>query len=126
MPVSQDSINAALRYGGAYAGGAITIVAGIGLISPADVTQASQAIADIVTGLQQATGGFYKLGVVLGPVAGTVFAIVGWKRGTPAAQVAAVSALPEVKAITVSDPALTAAAKAADPQTIVTGAPIHA
>ena len=83
------------------------------------VTQA----ADIQTDVSHIVNGVKEIAIGAGPL---ITLGMGWwasHRSSPAAQVATVSAMPEVKAITVSDPALATAARVADVGTAVTLAP---
>src|SRR5215831_15429563 len=94
--MNQDQILSGLRWALAVLG---TLAASKG-ITPAEWGHMTDLIVTIVTAA-----------IPLGAL------VWGHLSHTDEAKVAAASALPQVKAMTLSDPALAAAAKAADPQT---------
>lgn len=73
----------------------------------------------LITSFDHIFNGVKEIAVGVGPLAAAAMAWWATRKSSPASQVATVSAMPEVKAITVSDPALATAAKAADPSTNV-------
>jgi hypothetical protein len=77
----------------------------------------------LVSSFDHIFNGIKEIAVGVGPLAGAGMAWWATHKSTKAAQVATVSAMPEVKQITVSDPALATAAKQASPATQVTLAP---
>lgn len=108
-----DELLASGRHVVTFAAGAAT---SFGLLS---VSQS----ADIATDVNHIFNGVKEIAVGAGPLLGIVMAWWATHKSTPAAQVAAVSANPEVKAITVSNPDLAVAARTADPQTQVSVVP---
>lgn len=80
----------------------------------------------LVTSFDHIFNGVNEISIGVGPLAAAGMAWWATRKSSPAAQVAAVSANPAVKQITVSDPALATAAKQADPQTQVNVVPAHA
>ncbi len=71
----------------------------------------------LVTSFDHIFNGIKEIAVGAGPLAAAGMAWWASHKSSPKAQIATVSAMPEVKQITVSDPALAAAAKDADPAT---------
>lgn len=77
----------------------------------------------LVSSFDHIFNGIKEIAVGVGPLAGAGMAWWATHKSTPAAQIAAVSANPAVKAITVADPALATAARVADVGTAVTELP---
>lgn len=92
---------------------------GAGALMTFGLITASQQ-TDLITSFDHIFNGIKEISIGLGPV---VALGMGWwakRTASPASQIAAVSANTSVTAITVTDPALAAAAKSADPNTNVT------
>lgn len=73
----------------------------------------------LVTSFDHIFNGVKEISIGVGPLAAAGMAWWASRKSSPAAQVAAASANPAVKAIVVTDPALATAAKQADPSTNV-------
>lgn len=98
------------RHIASFAAGALTT---FGIITVSQQT-------DLATSFDHIFNGIKEISIGAGPL--IAIAMGWWAKHTasPAAQVAAVSANPSVTSITVTDPTLATAAKAADPNTTVT------
>lgn len=101
MPISitEDQVNAALRHAATFGAGAATVLIGFGAISADNAHAAVAAINQVVDGISQATGGVFKLVVILGPIVGTISARFAMKSASPQAQINAVAANPDVSKV---------------------------
>lgn len=125
---------AGMRYAIATGG---AVAATLGIISSVDAASLTAALNDIGDGVKLIMKGGGTIMVIVAPVWGIVRSklssktadvkaadpaalAVAMTKVAPSEQVAAVSAMPEVKAMSISDPALASAAKIADPSTAVT------
>lgn len=75
--------------------------------------------ADLVTSFDHIFNGVKEIAVGVGPLVGIGMGWWATHKSSPSAQMATVSAMPEVKQITTSSTTLATAAKLADPQTEV-------
>lgn len=107
---TQSQVNAATRNIASAAAGAVLMFGLSTKISPDTVTAIVTAVGTLVGSIVTFLG-------VVGPIVAAYYAS---KSASPASQVAAVSANKSVTDMTVTDPALADAAKAADPNTNVT------
>jgi hypothetical protein len=96
MTITEPEVNAALRHLASFGAGAATVLIGFGAISADSAHQAVAAINQVVEGLSQATGGVFKLAVILGPAIATIAARFAAKSASPIAQINAVAANPDV------------------------------
>jgi hypothetical protein len=99
MSITEAEVDAALRHVASFGAGAATVLIAFGAISADSAHQAVAAINQVVDGLSQATGGVFKLVVILGPVVATVAARFAAKSASPIAQINAVAANPDVTKI---------------------------
>jgi hypothetical protein len=99
MKLTQAEVSAALRHVASFGAGAATVALTFGAIDPDSAKQAVAAINEVVDGLSRATGGMFKLVVILGPVASAIAARFAAKSASPQAQIEAVAANPDVKKV---------------------------
>jgi hypothetical protein len=108
MTVTEAEVNAALRHVASFGAGAATVLICFGAISADSAHQAVAAINQVVDGLSQATGGVFKLVVILGPAVAAIAARFAAKSASPIAQINAVAANPDVQKV-VTTPAIATA-----------------
>ena len=99
MTITEAEVNAALRHVASFGAGAATVLIGFGAISADSAHQTVAAINQVVDGLSQATGGVFKLAVILGPAVAAVAARFAAKSASPIAQINAVAANPDVEKV---------------------------
>ena len=87
---------------------AATVLIGFGAINADSAHQAVAAINQVVDGFSQATGGVFKLVVILGPAIAAIAARFAAKSASPIAQINAVAANPDVQKV-VTTPAIAVA-----------------
>ena len=99
MKITEAEINAALRHVASFGAGAATVALTFGVLDQDTAHQAVAALNQVVEGLSQATGGVFKLSVILGPIVAGVAARFAAKSASPQAQIMAVAANPAVERI---------------------------
>jgi hypothetical protein len=73
-----NKLNSALRYGGAAAGTAFTLMSVISLLTPDQVVQLKANIETLKTSIITGYGALVNMWIILGPVAIGVAAKMGW------------------------------------------------
>ena len=102
---TQAQVYAGLRYAGVITSTAVTILIGLGALSP-DAAHAIVTQMQLVgTDLHQLVGDSWKLGVLLGPLLAGWLAKIGWASAALKSQIKAVQASPKAN-VTVTDPKL--------------------
>src|SRR5215475_12554159 len=99
MTPTEAQVNAALRHVASFGAGAATVLIGLGAISADDAHQAVAALNQVIDGLSEATGGLFKLSVILGPAVAAIAARFAEKSASPIAQINAVAANPDVQKV---------------------------
>ena len=104
MTITEAEVNAALRHVASFGAGAATVLIGFGAISADSAHQAVAALNQVIDGLSQATGGVFKLSVILGPAVAATAARFAARSASPLAQINAVAANPDVhQVVTTAD-----------------------
>ena len=96
MTITEAEVNAALRHVASFGAGAATVLIGFGAVSADSAHQAVAALNQVIDGLSQATGGLFKLSVILGPAVAAIAARFAARSASPLAQINAVAANPDV------------------------------
>jgi hypothetical protein len=99
MIITEAQVNAALRHAASFGAGAATVALTFGVLDNDTAHQAVQALNQVVDGLSQATGGLFKLTVILGPAVAAIAARFAAKSASPIAQINAVAANPDVSKV---------------------------
>ena len=105
MSLSQQEINAAIRYAGVILGTGVTLMATIGAISPENSAAIVTNLQTVGDDLQKLLGDSWKLGVLIAPAVTLWLAKIGVNAGSPKSQIASVQAMPAAQ-VTVTDPKL--------------------
>jgi hypothetical protein len=99
MKFTEGEVYAALRHVASFGAGAATVALTFGVLDSDTAHQAVEALNQVVDGLSQATGGLFKLSVILGPAVAAVAARFAAKSASPIAQINAVAANPDVSKV---------------------------
>jgi hypothetical protein len=99
MKITEGEVYAALRHVASFGAGAATVLISFGALDAETAHQAVAALNQVVDGLSQASGGLFKLSVVLGPVVAGVAARFAARSASPQAQIMSVAANPAVEKI---------------------------
>jgi hypothetical protein len=99
MTPTEAQVNAALRHVASFGAGAATVLIGLGVMSADNAQQAVVALNQVIDGLSEATGGLFKLSVILGPAIAAVAARFAAKSASPLSQINAVAANPDVQKV---------------------------
>jgi hypothetical protein len=91
MSVTQEQVNNIIRHAGTFVGGALALAGTLAVLSATQVVDAQAALQDIIAGLSQAWGGFWKLGIVIGPTIALVMGKWGWHVVSPGVMATTVS-----------------------------------
>jgi hypothetical protein len=99
MTLTQAQVNAALRHVASFGAGAATVLIGLGALSADDGHQAVAVLNQVIDGLSEATGGMFRLSVILGPAIAAIAARFAAKSASPLSQINAVAANPDVQKV---------------------------
>ena len=103
--MTQDQVNALIRYAGVAVGGAVTY-GGLLAVLPADtVAHLTPLVQKTATDTTALISDLWSIGVVIGPFVALWLARIGVKSASDKAQIAKVQAMPEAQ-VQVTDPKL--------------------